>query len=195
MSATFKAIDTTLQGISKTASGVMGLVSGSKSASVKGNDMVDNRAQILRGRDVLNSNLGEAYIKIDGRVRRIFELKEITATIEQQKESVQLINDVMTKHKCVSSNGTGEFTVYTGAPDYSTMIRKYIDTHKGLYFTIKFTMDDPESTRGKRTVILHDCLIDSHALGRLSTESTILDEQMGFTFDEYTIMEDFSEMA
>lgn len=147
---------------------------------------------VLRGRDVLNSNLGTAYLEINGVRRRIFELKEISATIEQRKEEVQLINDVLTKHKCLSSNGSGNFTIYSGVPDYSQMIRNYIDTHKGLYFVITFDMDDPESNRGRRSVTLYDCLIDQHQLGRLSTESTVLDETMDFTFDNYNINTDFN---
>ena len=175
--------------------GVAAGVSISASAAHGGGVNVQD-AQVLRGRDVLNSNLGRAFIKLpDGTLRRIFELKEIRATIEQRKEDVQLINDVMTKHKCVASNGTGNFIVYMGAPDYSQMIRKYIDTKKGLYFVIKFEMDDPESNRGKRYVTLKDVLIDSHQLGRLSTESTILDEEMNFTFDEYEINQDFRPMT
>lgn len=149
-------------------------------------------ASSMRGRDVLNSNLGYAYIEIDGIRRLIFELQDISAVIEQRKEDVQLINDVMTKHKAVASNGSGSFTIYTGVPDYSTMISKYIKTHKGLYFTVTMTMDDPESRCGRRTVVLRDCLIDSHSLGRLSIESTVLNEEMGFTFDDYEIIEDFN---
>lgn len=147
---------------------------------------------VLRGRDVLNSNLGTAYLEINGVRRRIFELKEITATINQNKEEVQLINDVLTKHKCLSSNGSGNFTIYSGVPDYSQMIQNYIKTHKGLYFVITFEMNDPESNRGRRSVTLYDCLIDQHQLGRLSTDSTVLDETMDFTFDNYNINTDFN---
>lgn len=147
---------------------------------------------VLRGRDVLNSNLGTAYLEIGGVRRRIFELKEISATINQNKSEVQLINDVLTKHKCLSSNGTGNFTIYSGVPDYSQMIKNYINTHKGLYFIITFEMNDPESTRGRRCVTLYDCLIDQHQLGRLSTDSVVLDETMDFTFDNYNINTDFN---
>lgn len=147
---------------------------------------------VIRGRDVLNSNLGTAYLEINGVRRRIFELKEISATINQNKAEVQLINDVLTKHKCLSSNGTGNFTIYSGVPDYSQMIKNYINTHKGLYFVITFEMNDPESTRGRRCVTLYDCLIDQHQLGRLSTDSSVLDETMDFTFDNYNINTDFN---
>lgn len=147
---------------------------------------------VIRGRDVLNSNLGTAYLEINGVRRRIFELKEISATINQNKAEVQLINDVLTKHKCLSSNGTGNFTIYSGVPDYSQMIKNYINTHKGLYFVITFEMNDPESTRGRRCVTLYDCLIDEHQLGRLSTDSVVLDETMNFTFDNYNINTDFN---
>lgn len=102
-----------------------------------------------------------------------------------------LINDVMCKHKCVAARGSGSFEIYTGVRDYSTMIRSYINTHHGLYFTITFEMYDPESTRGRRNVTLYDCLIDQHVLGMLNTENGILSEEMGFTFDEYNINEDF----
>ena len=146
---------------------------------------------VIRGRDVLNSNLGTAYIEINGRMRRIFELRNISATVEMVKEDVMLINDVMCKHKCVAARGSGSFEIYTGVRDYSTMIRSYINTHKGLYFTITFEMYDPESTRGRRNVTLYDCLIDQHVLGMLNTENGILSEEMGFTFDEYNINEDF----
>lgn len=146
---------------------------------------------VIRGRDVLNSNLGTAYIEINGRMRRIFELRNISATVEMVKEDVMLINDVMCKHKCVAARGSGSFEIYTGVRDYSTMIRSYINTHHGLYFTITFEMHDPESTRGRRNVTLYDCLIDQHILGMLNTENGILSEEMGFTFDEYNINEDF----
>ena len=143
---------------------------------------------VIRGRDVLNSNLGTAYIEING---RMFELRNISATVEMVKEDVMLINDVMCKHKCVAARGSGSFEIYTGVRDYSTMIRSYINTHHGLYFTITFEMYDPESTRGRRNVTLYDCLIDQHVLGMLNTENGILSEEMGFTFDEYNINEDF----
>ena len=165
---------------------------GGAGASASASVTMTSDTAVMRGRDVLNSNLGTAYLEIDGVRRRIFELKEISATIEQRKEEVQLINDVMTKHKCLASNGSGEFTIYSGVPDYSQMIKNYIATHKGLYFVITFDMHDPESNRGRRSVTLYDCLIDQHQLGRLSTESTVLDETMGFTFDNYTINTDFN---
>lgn len=184
-------------GISASASMAAGISSAAGGVGAQMRVNVGDDKNVLRGRDVLNSNLGVAYIRIpeDGTFRRIFELKDISATIEQRKEDVQLINDVMTKHKCVASNGSGSFVIYSGVPDYSTMIRRYIDTHRGLYFTIEFMMDDPESTRGRRKVTLKDVLIDSHQLGRLSVDSTILDEEMGFTFDEYSIDADFNPIA
>ena len=45
---------------------------------------------VIRGRDVLNSNLGTAYIEINGRMRRIFELRNISATVEMVKEDVKI---------------------------------------------------------------------------------------------------------
>lgn len=174
---------------------VNNLVDSIKRASEKGKGVegaMTADTAVLRGRDVLNSNLGTAYLEINGVRRRIFELKEISATINQNKAEVQLINDVLTKHKCLSSNGTGNFTIYSGVPDYSQMIKNYINTHKGLYFVITFEMNDPESTRGRRCVTLYDCLIDQHQLGRLSTDSSVLDETMDFTFDNYNINTDFN---
>lgn len=179
-------VSTVVGGIGQTVNALSGLTSGSSASSSNSRNV-----QVLRGRDVLNSNLGTAYITLDGRQRRIFELQDISAVIEQVKEEVMLNNDVMCKHKVVATKGTGTFTIYTGVPDYSQMIRRFINEHKGVYFTISFEMNDPESNRGIRHVTLYDVLIDSHMLGRLSIENGILNEEMGMTFDEYSIETDF----
>ena len=58
---------------------------------------------VIRGRDVLNSNLGTAYIAINGRMRRIFELRNISATVDTVKEDAMLTNDLTCKHKSAAA--------------------------------------------------------------------------------------------
>lgn len=146
---------------------------------------------VLRGRDVYNSNLGEAWLTIDGRKRRIFELREISAELENVKEDVMIINDVMRKHKVVACNGSGSFQIYTGVPDYAQILRNFIDNHINIYFEITFEINDPESSNGRRCITLRDVCVDKTVLGRLSVENGILEEDMSMTFDEYVITEDF----
>ena len=146
---------------------------------------------VLRGRDVYNSNLGEAWLTIDGRKRRIFELREISAELENIKEDVMIINDVMRKHKVVACNGSGSFNIYTGVPDYAQILRNFIDNHINIYFEITFEINDPESSNGRRCITLRDVCVDKTVLGRLSVQNGILEEDMSMTFDEYVITEDF----
>ena len=146
---------------------------------------------VLRGRDVYNSNLGEAWLTINGRKRRIFELREISAELENVKEEVMIINDVMCKHKVVACKGSGSFQIYTGVPDYASILRNFIDNHINIYFEITFEINDPESSNGRRCITLRDVCVDKTVLGRLSVENGILQEDMSMTFDEYVITEDF----
>ena len=150
-----------------------------------------NGDHVMRGRDVFNSNLGAMYVRIDGKMRRVFELKEISAELENVKEEIMLINDVMTKHKVVACKGTGSFTIYTGVPEYAQILRKFIDQHINTYFEVTFQMLDPESSHGPRIVTLRDVCVDKTVLGHLNVENGILDEQMDITFDDYYISEDF----
>lgn len=146
---------------------------------------------VLRGRDVYNSNLGEAWLTIEGKKRRIFELREISAELENRKEDIQIINDVMTKHKVVACNGSGSFRIYTGVPEYAQILRNFIDNHINIYFEITFEINDPESSNGRRCITLKDVCVDKTILGRLSTDNGILEEDMSMTFDEYEITDDF----
>ena len=171
---------------------VFGSTSGVGSVDVKAAVGVNlGSHHVLRGRDVYNSNLGEAWLTIDGRKRRIFELREISAELENVKEDVMIINDVMRKHKVVACNGSGSFQIYTGVPDYAQILRNFIDNHINIYFEITFEINDPESSNGRRCITLRDVCVDKTVLGRLSVENGILEEDMSMTFDEYVITEDF----
>lgn len=147
---------------------------------------------VLRGRDVYNSNLGEAWLTINGKRRRIFELRNISAEIENVKEEVMIINDVMCKHKVVACKGSGSFNIYTGVPEYAQILRNFIDNHINIYFEITFEINDPESSNGRRCVTLRDVCVDKTILGQLNVENGILEEDMSMTFDEYVITEDFT---
>ena len=148
--------------------------------------------RVLRGRDVYNSNLGEAWLTINGKRRRIFELRNISAEIENMKEEVMIINDVMCKHKVVACKGSGSFNIYTGVPEYAQILRNFIDNHINIYFEITFEINDPESSNGRRCVTLRDVCVDKTILGQLNVENGILEEDMSMTFDEYVITEDFT---
>ena len=71
------------------------------------------------------------------------------------------------------------------------MMHDYKQSGKDAYFEIQIINDDPTSKVGKQEVILLDCNIDGGILAKFDANGEYLDEEMEFTFDDFTIKQEF----
>ena len=69
------------------------------------------------------------------------------------------------------------------------------DTGADVYFDIQVTNEDPTSTVGKQTVILKDCNIDGGILAKFDADADYLDEDMDFTFEDFSIKDKFGNLT
>ena len=63
-----------------------------------------------------------------------------------------------------------------------------------IYFDMQITNEDPTSTVGKQTIILIDCNIDGGILAKFDADAEYLDEDMDFTFEDFSMPESFKEL-
>ena len=89
--------------------------------------------------------------------------------------------------------GSGTLTIYYMSPYYRQMVEKYKDTGKETYFEMTLKNKDPESTVGANVQTLHDVSVDSVTLAKFDMEGEVLDEEVPFTFDDYTGLAQFAE--
>lgn len=69
----------------------------------------------------------------------------------------------------------------------------YKNTGEDAYFEIQISNEDPTSAVGRQTVVLQGCNIDGGILAKFDADSSdYLDEEMSFTFEDFTMPETFA---
>ena len=54
---------------------------------------------------------------------------------------------------------------------------------------------DPTSAAGKQEVVLYGCNIDGGILAKFDADGEYLDEDMDFTFEDFSITKEFKELS
>lgn len=149
----------------------------------------------MKSYDTISGKEGISYVKINGNNEELFCAKTVEAKIELNKSDVKCIGKRMTGSKATGMKGTGTMKIYYGFPIFSEVCSEYKKTGKALYFDMVVTNNDPASSFGKQTVLLKDCMMDGFTLAKLDGDSDDpLEEEIGFTFEDYDILEKFKNI-
>ncbi len=146
-----------------------------------------------RATDTISAKEGVAYVTIDGFMHEAFYARNIEAKVDKQKVELHLLGKRMTQHKTVGMTGSGTMLIYYMSPYYRQMVEKYKDTGEETYFEMMLKNEDPESTVGANAQTLHDVSVDSVTLAKFDMDGEVLDEEVPFTFDDYTGIAQFAE--
>lgn len=81
----------------------------------------------------------------------------------------------------------------------TTLFRKMIDTYirdgVDTYFQLLIENDDPSSEIGRQTIILKQVNINNIDIAKLDINSTELDEEIEFTFNDVEIRNEFNQVV
>lgn len=146
----------------------------------------------LRAGDIISGQEGTAQAIIDGKVEPLFMIKTLEATIEKNKEGLRTLGRRGEQSKSAGWSGSGSMTVYYVSSLFRRLMLNYIKNGVDVYFDIVILNEDPTSTIGRQMVALHGCNLDNVLAAKLDTDATALDEDMGFTFDDVDLLEEFT---
>lgn len=144
--------------------------------------MADNYVRLS---DTISSKEGKAYITINGQNRELFEISSLTAQLELQVQSRQMLGHRMIQHKVVGAEGTGSMTMYFMNSDMLRLAIDYIK--KGSYGGLKLQIknEDAQSTIGKQEVVLLGVLLNTIPVAALDDQSDDpITIDTDFTFDD-----------
>lgn len=142
----------------------------------------------LRGRNVINGKEGKLFL--DG--EELAHIKSFEATVEKSKEEVQIMGRRMTGHKAGGGTGTGTATFHKVTSRFIQIMKEYVNTGVDPYFTMQSVLDDKTSGRGTERVTLYDVNLDSVKVAGLDVETTAMEEEVPFTFEDFDIPEALS---
>ncbi|WP_195574266.1 phage tail tube protein [Paenibacillus sp. 1001270B_150601_E10] len=145
----------------------------------------------LKARDTISGQEGRAYLQINGQQEEMFYIKTLEASIEKSKAEVKTLGKRGTQHKSTGWSGTGSMTIYYVTTKFRKLMMDYIKDGVDTYFDIMVVNEDPSSTIGRQSVVLHGVNLDSVIMAKLDTESEAMEEETNFTFEDISILEDF----
>jgi len=144
--------------------------------------MADNYVRLS---DTISSKEGKAYITINGQNRELFEISSLTAQLELQVQSRQMLGHRMIQHKVVGAEGTGTMTMYFMNSDMLRLAIDYIK--KGSYGGLKLQVknEDAQSTIGTQEIVLLNVILNTIPVAALDDQSDDpITIDTDFTFDD-----------
>lgn len=146
----------------------------------------------LKAWDTINGALGTCYMDIDGKKEEVLYLKNIEAKIKKTKREIKVLGQTGTKHKASGWVGTGKMTVYYATSKFRELMLKYIKEGKDTYFELIIENNDPSSDIERQSIALKQVNIDNVTMSKLDINSTELDEELTFTFNDIDILQTFN---
>ena len=144
--------------------------------------------------DVLALSEGTIFVTMDGKNIPLIEVEEATASIEFNKEDVFALGKRFKGSKVTSATGKGKITSYFMRSTWNELMQEYKNSGYLPRMTMTATMEDKSSTLGKQVVTISNFMPDKVDLFMLKADDGIAENEMDFTFDDFTLTESFTDM-
>lgn len=148
----------------------------------------------MKAKDTLSASLAECFVTIGTRRYNFMQAINLEAKFEKNKTEVPILGKTGKGNKATGWSGTGSATFHYNTSIFRQMMLDYKDTGADTYFEIQITNEDKSSDAGRQTVILKDCNIDGGVLAKFDADADYLEEDMDFTFEDFSIPEGFADL-
>ena len=149
----------------------------------------------LKAWDAINGAAGRCVATIGSDIEDMIYVKNIKAKVEKRQSEIKVLGQTGAKHKANGWRGPGPMTMYYATTLFRKMIDTYIRDGVDTYFQLLIENDDPSSEIGRQTIILKQVNINNIDIAKLDINSTELDEEIEFTFNDVEIRNEFNQVV
>lgn len=149
----------------------------------------------IKAKDTLSAGLAECFLTIGDRRYNFMQAIKLEAKFEKTKTEVPILGRTGKGNKATGWKGTGSCTAHYNTSIMRKMMLDYKNTGKDTYFEMQITNEDPTSSAGRQTIILSDCNIDGGVLAKFDADAEYLDEEIEFTFEDFSMPEQFKNLV
>lgn len=150
---------------------------------------------VMKGKDTVSAALAECFVTIKNRRYNFMQAINLEAKFEKSKTEVPILGKTGKGNKATGWKGTGSATFHYNTSIFRQMMLDYKETGQDTYFEMQITNEDPTSEVGRQTIILKDCNIDGGILAKFDADAEYLDEDMDFTFEDFSMPESFTDLT
>ncbi len=148
---------------------------------------------------VISGKKADCYIYITdkngNRLRYNFaQASKVELKVDIEKTEFNALNCNGKLHRQNGWKGTGSATFRYNTSVFRKILKEYDDTSILAYFDMQIRNLDPQSERklGYQEVWARDCCLDSLILAKFDVDSEVLDEDISFTFDKFSLGNEFN---
>lgn len=149
----------------------------------------------MKAKDTISAALAECFVTVGTRRYNFMQAINIEAKFEKTKTEVPILGKTGKGNKATGWKGTGSATFHYNTSIFRQMLLDYKESGQDTYFEIQITNEDPTSEVGRQTIILKDCNMDGGILAKFDADAEYLDEEMDFTFEDFSMPETFKELT
>ena len=149
----------------------------------------------MKAKDTISAALAECFVTVGTRRYNFMQAINIEAKFEKTKPEVPILGKTGKGNKATGWKGTGSATFHYNTSIFRQMLLDYKESGQDTYFEIQITNEDPTSEVGRQTIILKDCNMDGGILAKFDADAEYLDEEMDFTFEDFSMPETFKELT
>ncbi|MDP4120960.1 MAG: phage tail tube protein [Bacillota bacterium] len=150
-------------------------------------------SMVLNAGDTISGKMGKAVMNLNGSIEDLFMAKKVEAKTTIKKNTIYAIGTRATQHKAVGWEGKGTLTMFMFTSVFRNLVKQFSKTGVMPFFDLTVINDDPNSTIGRQTVVLYNCLLDDSIIARLDVGTDELEDEVSFTFDDFDILDSFKK--
>ncbi len=154
--------------------------------------MLNNATMIAS--DTISAALAECYATIEGRRYNLMQAINLEAKFDKTKVKVPILGKTGKGNKATGWSGTVSAKFHFNTSIFRQMMLLYKNTGRDIYFEMQISNEDDTSSVGRQTIILIGCNIDGGILAKFDADGDYLDEDMNFTFEDFSMPESFAAM-
>jgi hypothetical protein len=149
----------------------------------------------MNAKDAVSASLAECFVTIEGTRYNFMQAIKLEAKFDKSKTKVPILGKTGKGNKSTGWSGTGSATFHYNTSIFRKLLRRFKESGEDVYFDIQVTNEDPTSSVGRQTVILKDCNMDGGVLSKFDADGEYLDEDMDFTYEDFELPEEFTNLS
>lgn len=149
----------------------------------------------MAAKDTICAALAECFVTVGTRRYNLMQAIKVEAKFKKKKKTVPILGKTGSGNKATGWEGTGTCTLHYNTSIFRQMMLDYKNTGEDVYFEMQITNEDPTSSVGRQTIVLMDCNIDGGILAKFDAGADYLEEDVEFTFDDFTMPETFKDLV
>lgn len=149
----------------------------------------------MNAKDAISGSLAKCFVTLEENRYEFMQMTNFEAKVNINISEVPILGKTMKGHKATSGSGEWSANLHYNQSIMRRLILDYKKTGVFPYFDIQVTNEDPTSEVGRQTVILKQCLFEGGILAKFDADAETLDEEIGGTFDDFEMPEEFTMLS